>query len=95
MGTIASAMQDNGIEIRHSENLREHYAMTLRDWSGNLERHWTESVQEVGLGRARVWRLYLAGSRLGFTTRRVELHQVLGVRAATGGAADLPLRPWF
>ncbi len=95
VGTIASAMQDNGIEIRHSENLREHYAMTLRDWSGNLERHWTESVQEVGLGRARVWRLYLAGSRLGFTTRRVELHQVLGVRAATGGAADLPLRPWF
>jgi cyclopropane-fatty-acyl-phospholipid synthase len=95
VGTIASAMQDQGFEIRHSENLREHYAMTLRDWGTNLEEHWAESVQEIGLGRARVWKLYLAGSQLGFTTRRIELHQVLGVKVADGGAADLPLRPWF
>ena len=95
VGTIVSAMQDNGFEIRHAENLREHYAMTLRDWGANLEDHWAESVQEVGLGRARVWKLYLAGSRLGFTTRRIELHQVLGVKVAEDGAAGLPLRPWF
>ncbi len=95
VGTVASAMQDNGLEIRHSENLREHYAMTLRDWGANLEKHWTESVDEVGLGRARVWKLYLAMSRLGFSSRRIELHQVLGARVSSDGTAGVPLRPWF
>ena len=95
VGTIASSMQDHGFEIRHSENLREHYAMTLRDWGANLEEHWDESVREIGLGRARVWKLYLAGSRMGFASRHIELHQVLGVKVDPAGSADLPLRPWF
>ncbi len=95
VGTIASVMQDHGLEIRHEENLREHYAMTLRDWSANLEKHWSESVDEVGLGRARVWKLYLTMSRIGFDTRRIELHQVLGVRNDDGGVSGVPLRPWF
>lgn len=95
VGTIASAMQDHGFEIRHEENLREHYAMTLRDWSANLEKHWSESVDEVGHGRARVWKLYLTMSRIGFDTRRIELHQVLGVRNDDDGVSGVPLRPWF
>ena len=65
VGTIASAMQDNGFEVRHEENLREHYAMTLRDWGANLEAHWDEAVAEVGPGRARVWRLYMAALAAG------------------------------
>ena len=93
VGTIVSAMQDNGLEVRHEENLREHYAMTLRDWGANLERHWDEAVAEVGLQRARVWRLYMAASRLGFTTRRIELHQVLGVKTPVSGVSGWPLRP--
>ena len=35
-GRIIMAMQDVGFDVRHSENLREHYALTLRDWCGNL-----------------------------------------------------------
>jgi cyclopropane-fatty-acyl-phospholipid synthase len=93
VGTIVSAMQDNGLEVRHEENLREHYAMTLRDWGANLERHWDEAVAEVGMQRARVWRLYMAASRLGFTTRRIELHQVLGVKTPPSGVSGWPLRP--
>ena len=96
VGTIASAMQDNGFEIRHEENLREHYALTLRDWGTNLEAHWDEAVAEVGPGKARVWRLYMAASRLGFVTRRIELHQILGVKVASDGSngeAGVPLRP--
>jgi cyclopropane-fatty-acyl-phospholipid synthase len=93
VGTIVSAMQDHGLEVRHEENLREHYAMTLRDWGANLERHWDEAVAEVGQQRARVWRLYMAASRLGFTTRRIELHQVLGVKTTASGESGWPLRP--
>ena len=45
-------MHDNGFEVRHEENLREHYAMTLRDWGTNLESNWDAAVGEVGVGRA-------------------------------------------
>ncbi len=79
-GTIISAMTGQGFEMRHAENLREHYAMTLRDWSANLDAGWDEAVAEVGPGKARVWRLYLAATRVGFEINKVELHQVLGVK---------------
>jgi cyclopropane-fatty-acyl-phospholipid synthase len=91
IGTVVSALQDAGLEIRHEENFREHYARTCAAWSANLEAHWDEACAEIGLGRARAWRLYLAGSRLGFDQRRVELHQVLAVRT-DAGRAGMPLR---
>ena len=93
VGEIVSAMQDNGFEVRHEENLREHYAMTLANWSANLEANWADAVEEVGLGKARTWALYLVGSRLGFERRTIELHQVLGVKAAADGTSAMPLRP--
>ena len=37
-GSIISAAQDQGLEVQHSENLRLHYASTLRDWNRNLVR---------------------------------------------------------
>ncbi len=72
-------MHDDGFEVRHEENLREHYAKTLAAWCANLDAHWPEAVTEVGLGAPRVWPLYMAGIRLGFDHNRIELHQVLGV----------------
>ncbi|WP_197320872.1 cyclopropane-fatty-acyl-phospholipid synthase family protein [Saccharomonospora sp. NB11] len=93
VGTIVSAMQDNGFEVRHEENLREHYARTLAAWCANLDAHWDEAVREAGLRRARVWALYMAASRLSFERRRIELHQVLGVKPAPSGEASMPLRP--
>ena len=91
-GTIVSAMHDNGLEVRHEENLREHYAMTLREWGANLERGWDEAVAEAGEHRARLWRLYMAASRFGFDMNTVELHEVLGARVAEDGRSGMPLR---
>src|ERR1700745_3971538 len=59
-GYLISLMHDTGFEVRHEENLREHYAKTLAAWCANLDKHWTEAVREVGQGTARVWRVYLA-----------------------------------
>jgi cyclopropane-fatty-acyl-phospholipid synthase len=91
VGSIISAIQDNGFEVRHEENFREHYARTCAAWGANLEDHWDEAVAEVGQATARVWKLYLAGSRLGFTQRRIELHQVLAVRTDEGGGSGMPI----
>ena len=93
VGTIITAMQDHGFEVRHEENLREHYAKTLAGWCANLSAHWDEAVAEVGAGRARVWAMYMAGSQLGFERHTIELHQVLGVKLHPSGQSDMPLRP--
>lgn len=95
-GRIIAEVQDVGLEVMHEENLRNHYAMTLRDWCANLVEHWDEAVAEVGLPTAKVWGLYMAGSRLGFETNVVQLHQVLAVKLDDrGDDGGLPLRPWW
>lgn len=93
VGRISMAMQDAGLEVRHVENLREHYALTLKAWNENLVTHWDEVLGEVTLGRAKVWGLYMAGSRLAFDRNEIELHHVLGVKVGPDGDAQFPLRP--
>jgi cyclopropane-fatty-acyl-phospholipid synthase len=92
-GRIITEIQDVGLEVRHEENLREHYAMTLRGWSENLEAHWDECLREVPEGTAKVWGLYMAGSRLAFERNEIQLHQVLAVKPEPDGNAHFPLRP--
>ena len=92
-GTIITAAQDAQLEVMHEENLRRHYAMTLRDWCRNLVENWDDAVAEVGEGTARVWGLYMAGSRLGFERNEIQLHQVLAVRTTHDGSDGFPLRP--
>ncbi|WP_030167216.1 class I SAM-dependent methyltransferase [Spirillospora albida] len=92
-GYIQTRMNDAGFEIRHQENLREHYARTLLGWCRNLDEHWDEAVEEVGEGVARVWRVYMAGCVLGFRQNWIQLHQTLGVKVDDGGESHMPLRP--
>lgn len=94
-GRIVTAAEDAGFEVRHQENLREHYALTLRGWCANLVANWDECVAEVGEAAARVWGLYMAASRLAFERNEIQLHQVLAVRPDPGGDAGVPLRPWW
>ena len=92
-GRIISEIQDVGLEVLHTENLRNHYELTLRDWCANLVAHWDDAVAEVGLATAKVWGLYMAGSRLGFEHNGIQLHHALAVNGGEG--AGLPLRPWW
>ncbi len=92
-GTIIREAQNAGLEVVHSENLRHHYALTLRDWNRNLVDHWDECVAEVGPGTARVWGLYMAVSRIGFERNEIQLHQVLAARTSDDGSDGFPLRP--
>ncbi|MFG1816702.1 class I SAM-dependent methyltransferase [Kribbella sp. NPDC049174] len=92
-GRIIAEAQDAGFEVRHEENLREHYALTLGAWSDNLVTHWDEAVAEVGYPTAKIWGLYLAACRVGFERNTTQLHQVLGVKLDNDADAHFPLRP--
>ncbi|MEU8227895.1 cyclopropane-fatty-acyl-phospholipid synthase family protein [Kribbella sp. NPDC048915] len=92
-GRIITEAQDAGFEVRHEENLREHYALTLAAWNENLVAHWDEAVAEVGPETAKIWGLYLAASRAGFEHNTIQLHQVLAVKPDDRGNAHFPLRP--
>jgi cyclopropane-fatty-acyl-phospholipid synthase len=83
-------MEDVGLEVRDVEGLREHYALTTRAWVANLQDRWDDVVAEVGIGRARVWLLYLTASAVQFDRWSIALHQVLAVRPAEAGASHMP-----
>ena len=93
-GRIITEIQDAGLEVQHEENLRPHYAKTLAGWNKNLVDNWDECVAEVGIGTARVWGLYMAGSRMGFDTNEIQLHQVLATKTEDG-LSGYPLRHDF
>ena len=90
VGEVVLAMERAGFEVRDVEALREHYARTLRAWLANLEAHWGRAVALAGEGRARVWRLYLAASAVGFEHGGLGIHQVLGTRADDHGRSGMP-----
>ncbi|WP_275464367.1 SAM-dependent methyltransferase [Streptomyces noursei] len=92
VGQTAGQLEEAGFEVRDVEAIREHYALTLRQWVANLEAHWTEAVRLTSPGRARVWQLYMAASALSFERNRIGVNQVLAVRTPDSGASGMPLR---
>ena len=92
-GRIISEAQNVGLEVMHEENFRRHYALTLAAWNRNLVENWDACVREVGIGTARVWGLYMAGSRLAFERNEIQLHHVLAAKTTDTGSDGFPLRP--
>ncbi|NDZ78390.1 class I SAM-dependent methyltransferase [Streptomyces sp. SID10853] len=92
IGRTVELLEEAGFEARDVEMLREHYALTLREWVANLEARWAEAVRLTSPGRARVWRLYMAASALAFENNRIGVNQVLAVKTPDGGASGLPRR---
>jgi cyclopropane-fatty-acyl-phospholipid synthase len=92
VGDVVLAMERAGFECRDVESLREHYARTLRSWVANLEANWDAAVKEVGSARARIWRLYMAGSVIGFENGGIAVHQVLGIVPDAGRSGMAPTR---
>jgi len=91
-GRIITEAQNAGFEVMHEENFRRHYALTLAGWCRNLVDNWDDCVAEVGEGTARVWGLYMAGSRLAFERNEIQLHHVLATKTTPDGRDGFPLR---
>ncbi|MFE9399491.1 class I SAM-dependent methyltransferase [Streptomyces flavidovirens] len=92
IGRTVGTLEEAGFEVRDVESIREHYALTLRQWVANLEANWPEAVRVTSRGRARVWQLYMAASALSFEHNKIGVNQVLAVRPGEGGASGMPLR---
>ncbi len=89
LGEMVTALEAGGFEVLDVEALRQHYALTLRAWVRRLETNWDEAVRLTSLGRARIWRLYMASSALGFEAGLTGVNQILVQRA---GGTQPPLR---
>jgi cyclopropane-fatty-acyl-phospholipid synthase len=89
VGNVVDSMERAGLELRDSESLREHYALTLHRWVDNLAANRESAVAEAGEERERIWRLYMTGSALAFERGDISLQQLLA--AVPGESAELPL----
>jgi cyclopropane-fatty-acyl-phospholipid synthase len=85
------AAESSGFEIRDVENLREHYALTLRGWLRRLEAHHDEALRYVAEETYRVWRLYIAGSAHGFRSGHIAVYQTLLAKLGPSGQTNLTL----
>lgn len=94
-GTIVAAIENAGLEVHHHENFRVHYAKTLAAWCQNLVDNWDACVAETNEGTAKVWGLYMAGSRLAFERNEIQLHHVLATKTDRNGGSGYPLRHAF
>jgi cyclopropane-fatty-acyl-phospholipid synthase len=88
--------EEAGFEVRDVENLREHYYMTLRQWLRRMEASMEQATKLVGELKARIWRLYLAGSAHYFRSGKLDLYQSLLVKC-TNGRSEMPLtrEDWY
>lgn len=82
-----SQVQAAGFELIDVQQLRRHYALTLREWVRRLESHHDAAVATASEEAYRTWRAYMSGSVVGFETNDLGVVQVLGVK----GRDDLPL----
>jgi cyclopropane-fatty-acyl-phospholipid synthase len=80
----------NGFEVRDVENLREHYARTVRDWGNNLERNREAAIAATDERTYRIWRLYMAGSAQGFNRGSMGLFQSLLGKPDIEGRTPVP-----
>jgi cyclopropane-fatty-acyl-phospholipid synthase len=87
LSEMTGIVEPHGFSVIDVENLRLHYALTLRHWlrrfedaRGHVSRMYDEPF-------VRAWRLYLSGSLAAFTTGQLQLFQMLFTRE---GSNDVP-----
>jgi cyclopropane-fatty-acyl-phospholipid synthase len=87
---VLDPAESAGFEVRDVENLREHYARTLRAWATRLEEQEGQAIRLVGQATYRTWRLYMAASAGLFARGDLGVLQtVLARRTPEGRAAPV------
>ena len=79
-----------GFEVRDVENLREHYALTLRHWVNRLAARREEAVKASDEITYRTWRLYMSASAYGFESGNINVNQTLLAKMTREGRSTVP-----
>jgi len=90
IGRTTEAAEEAGFEVRDVENLREHYAITLRHWVRRLEERREEAIRMTDETTYRIWRMYLAVAAHDFDLGFNNVYQSLLVKP-DDGRSGLPL----
>lgn len=88
---VIAAAEGAGFETRDAESLREHYAMTLREWLRRLHAHRAQVVDLTSERMYRTWELYMTGSAHGFAIGRLNVVQTLLAKPDAAGRSHVPL----
>jgi cyclopropane-fatty-acyl-phospholipid synthase len=82
--------EKTGFEVRDVENLREHYALTLRQWVNRLAKRCEEAIRATDDVTYRTWRLYMSASACGFESGNINVNQTLLSKMTREGKSNVP-----
>jgi len=77
LSELSQIFEPSDLSVIDVENLRLHYAQTLRHWLELYEANVAQVKRMFDAKFVRMWRLYLAGSIAAFTTGTLQLFQVV------------------
>lgn len=77
LGEVIGAMDAADLEVLEVRSIRHAAAATVRTWVARLEAGADEAASLAGIGRARLWRLLLAGLATGLWSGKIGAHRVL------------------
>ena len=84
MGLTITNLERHNFEVRDVESMREHYYLSLKNWSEALYSHYATAETLVGADRVRLWLLYLALSAMGFWRGAIYDFQIVARKRSTG-----------
>ncbi len=87
LGEMSDLFEPSRFSILDVENLRLHYAQTLRCWLERFEASADRVAEMFDQRFVRAWRLYMAGSCAAFASGALQLFQVVFARP---GINDIP-----
>ncbi|MNV31887.1 Cyclopropane-fatty-acyl-phospholipid synthase [compost metagenome] len=79
-----------GFETLDVEDMREHFELTLREWTRRLYERRDEAYRSAGEARTRLWLIYFALFAKGFERGAVQVYQTVAQKRRAG-ASGLPL----
>jgi cyclopropane-fatty-acyl-phospholipid synthase len=79
-------LESHDLAVLDVENLRSHYALTLKHWAGRFDSHAARIGTMFDDTFVRAWRLYLAGSEAAFSVGCMQLFQVVFARGGSRAA---------
>ena len=86
-----TAEEEAGFEILDVEQLRPHYALTLREWAKRFMSNESEAAKFVPEKILRIWKLYLPGCALAFEQGLLGVYQELLAKQKPDGSTNAPL----